>query len=84
MCVLYNQPQPFDLSAVFGAGGHNIDPGGINAAVSQDIRQLRNVLLDPVKSPGKELPQIMWKHFRRINSYRHTEPLHLRPDITAV
>ena len=84
MCVLYNQPQPFDLSAVFGAGGHNIDPGGINAAVSQDIRQLRNVLLDPVKSPGKELAEVMGKYLGWIDTRCLTQPLHLCPDIASV
>ena len=35
---LYHQSQPLDLPAVLGAGGHNVDSGGINAAVSQNIR----------------------------------------------
>lgn len=52
------------------SGGHNIDPGGINAAVSQDIRQLRNILLDAVKGPYKELPQIMGKDLGGIDA-RH-------------
>ena len=84
MCVLYNQPQPFDLSAVFGAGGHNIDPGGINAAVSQDIRQLRNILLNAVKGPCKELPQIVWKDLGGIDPCCPAQPFHLRPNVTAV
>ena len=46
---------------MFGAGGHNIDPGCINAAVTQDIRQLCNILLNAVESTGKELPQIVGK-----------------------
>ena len=37
----------------FGAGGHNIDSGGIDAAVPQNIRQLRNILLNAVESTGK-------------------------------
>lgn len=50
---LHHQAQPLDLSAVFGAGGHNIDSGGIDAAVPQNIRQLRNILFDTVESAGK-------------------------------
>ena len=68
MCVLYNQPQPLDLAAMLGAGGHNIDPGGINATVPQNIRQLRNVLLDPIKCPCKELAKVVGKDFGRIDT----------------
>ena len=50
----------------FGAGGHNIDSGGIDAAVPQNIRQLCNILLNAVESTGKELPQIVGKDFGRI------------------
>ena len=81
---LYHQPQTLDLSAVLGAGGHNVDPGGINAAVSQDIRQLRNILLNAVKSPGKELTEVVGKDLGRIDTRRLTQPLHLRPDIASV
>ena len=59
---LYNQPEPFDFSAVLGTGGHNIDPGGVDTAVTQDIRQFSNILFDAVKGPGKELSQIVGKH----------------------
>ena len=69
---------------MFGAGGHNIDPGGINAAVSQDIRQLRNVLLDPVKSPGKELAEVMGKYLGFLDTRFPAKLLHLSPNAAAV
>ena len=69
---------------MFGAGGHNIDPGCINAAVTQDIRQLCNILLNAVESTGKELPQIVGKDLGRIYIRRMTQPFHLRPYIAAV
>ena len=64
---LYHQSQPLDLPAVLGAGGHNVDSGGINAAVSQNIRQLCNVLLNAVKGSCKEFPQIVGKDLGRID-----------------
>ena len=65
---LHHKSQSLDLSAVFGAGGHNIDPCGINAAVSQNIRQLCNVLLDAIKGSGKELAQIVGKNLGRVDA----------------
>lgn len=81
---LHHQPQPLNLSAVFGAGGHYIDPGCVNAAVPQDVRQFRNILLNAIESPGKELAQIVWKDFGRVNARRLTQPFHLCPNVAAV
>ena len=81
---LYHQPQPLDLSAVLGAGGYNIDPGGINAAVPQDIRQLCNILLNAIEGPGKELAEVMGKDLGGIDTRCLTQPFHLRPDIASV
>ena len=68
----------------FGAGGHNIDSGGIDAAVPQNIRQLRNILLNAVESTGKELPQIVGKDFGRIYIRYMAQPFHLCPYIAAI
>ena len=81
---LNHQPHPFDLPAVLGAGGHNIDPGGIDAAVSKDIRQLGNILLNAVKSTGKELAKIMRKDLGRIYFRRMTQSFHLLPDVATI
>ena len=81
---LYHQSQPLYLPAVFGAGGHNIGPGGIDAAVSQDVGQLCNVLLDPIKGSRKKLPQIMGKDLGWIDTRRPAQPFHLRPYIASV
>lgn len=74
---LYYQTQPLDLSAVLGAGGHNIYSGGINAAVSQNVRQFRNIFLDAIKGSGKELAQVMGKDLGGIYLGRMAQPLHL-------
>ena len=47
---------------MFIAGGDNINSCGVDAAVAENIRQLGNILLDTVKGPGKELPQIVGKY----------------------
>ena len=56
---LCQKSKPFYLTAVFRPRGYNIDPGGIDAAVSQDIRQLGNILFNPVKGSGKQFSQVV-------------------------
>ena len=50
---LHHQPQSLDHAAVLRAGSDDIDPGGIDAAVSQNIRQLSDVLFHTVKGAGE-------------------------------
>ena len=57
-----HQPKPLDHPPVFRAGGDDIDPRGVDGAVPQNVRQLRDILLHAVKCPGKELAQVVWKH----------------------
>ena len=52
---------PFDLPSVLTSRCHNIDTGGLNATVSEDICQLCNILFNAVKGTGKELAEIMRK-----------------------
>lgn len=51
-CLL-QEAQALDLAAVFPAGGHKIDPGSIDGAMPQNIRQLGNILLQRIESPGE-------------------------------
>ena len=81
---LYDQTEPFDFPAMLGAGGYDIDPGGVDTVVTQNIRQLGNILFNAVECPGEELSQIMGKDFRGIDPGGSAQPLHLRPDVTAV
>lgn len=62
MRSLYHQSQPFDFPAMLDASTHNVDPGGVDAAVAQDICQFGDDLLNAVKSSGKQLAQIVWKY----------------------
>lgn len=81
---LHDQPQPLDFSAVLGAGGHNINAGRVNAAMAQDVCQLRNILFNAIESSGKEFPQIVREHLAGIDSSLLTQRFHLRPDTTAI
>ena len=76
--------QALQLPAVFPAGGHDIDAGGLDAAVSQNICQLCDIFAGGIEAAGKELAQIMRKHLARIHICRGAKPLHLRPHIAAV
>ena len=62
---LYDKPQPLDFAAVFGAGGHDIDSCGVDAAVPQNVGKLGNVLFDAIESAGKEFAQIVGENLRR-------------------
>ena len=64
--------------------GHDIDPGGVDAAVAQDIRQLGDILFDAVKGPGKKLPQIVGEYFGCLYLSFFAKLLHLSPDAGAV
>ncbi len=59
--LLYHQPQPFYFLPVLPAGGHDINPCGINTAVTQDICQLGDILFHSIKRPCEEFPQVMRK-----------------------
>lgn len=44
---------PVELPLVFSAGGDDVDPGGVDTTVTQNIRQLGNVVVNGVELPGK-------------------------------
>lgn len=81
---LYDKTQPLDLPPVFRSGGHNIDSGGVDGAVTQDIGKLCDVLFDTVKGAGEKLSQIVGKHLGRLYPGRFTQLFHSRPDVAAV
>ena len=64
--------------------GHDIDTSGVDTAVSQNICQLSDVLIDSVKCPGEEFSQIVRKHLAFLDTGGFTQLLHLPPDAAAV
>lgn len=74
----------FHSSAVLAAGGNDIDSGCVDAAVAENVRQLCNVLFNPVKCAGKQMPQVMRKDLFRVYPRLLAKAFHLPPDIGAV
>ena len=64
--------------------GHGIDPGRVDIAVSQYIRQVKKILPFFPEHPGKKVAEIMGEYLIRTDSGCGTDGFHLRPDITAV
>ena len=71
-CRHGQQSQPLHPTAVFCAGGHDVDTCCIDAAVTENIRKLCNVFFHTIKCPGKKLPQIMREHLVRNYFYLRT------------
>ncbi len=69
---------------MFGAGGHDIDAGGIDGAVTQNICQLGNVLFDAVEGAGEQLTQIVGKHLGRFHPGGFAQLFHCRPDVASI
>lgn len=73
----------FHTAAVLGAGGDNVNPRGIDAAVTENICKLGNILFNSVEHTGEQVAQVMRKHLLRIDICLYTECFHLSPDIRA-
>ena len=80
----YNQTESLHLLPVFSAGGHDVDAGGVDAAVAQNIRQFGDILFQLIESAGKELAQIMGKDLAWAHVGFATERFHLGPYTGAV
>ena len=45
----------------------DVEPGGVDAGMAQNVRQLRDVLLHIVEHPREEVPQVMREHLARFH-----------------
>lgn len=63
---------------------HDVDAGRIDAAVAQNVRQLRDILLHSVERTGKQLAQVVRKDLAGLHPRLFAERLHLRPDIASI
>lgn len=52
---LYDQPHIFHTLPVFVAGSNNINAGGVDTAVTEDVSEFCNILFNTVKSAGKQM-----------------------------
>ena len=67
---------------MFRAGGHQVDAGGVDGAVSQQIRHLRDVPAGPVEHGGEQMPQVMGKDLGRGDPRRLADGFHFAPDLS--
>ena len=49
------------------AGADNIDPRGVDTAVTENIGEFGNILFDAIKHAGEQVPQVMREHLVRID-----------------
>lgn len=63
---------------------HNIDSSRLYAGVSQKVRQLCHILLQAVKRPGKQMPEVVGKHLSLPHPRLGAEGPHLPPDVGTV
>lgn len=64
--------------------GRYIDPCGIDAAVSEDIRKVADVFMHVIVGARKEMAEVMRKCFFQCNACFFGVFLHFRPDVAAV
>ena len=69
---------------MFQAGGHDIDSGGVDAAVAQNVRQLGNVLFQTIEGSGEQLAQIVGEHLAGLHPGFFTKSFHLCPNIASI
>ena len=81
---LYNQSQPLNFSPVLGSGGHDVDAGGVDAAVAQNVGQLGDVLFNAVEGAGEQLAEIVGKDLAGLHVGLLAQGFHLCPDIAPI
>ena len=63
------------------AGADDIDPRRIDTAVTENVCELGDVLLNTVKHTGEQVAQVVWKHLIRIDVRFLAQRFHIPPDI---
>ena len=58
----YPYLQPVQDPFVFFYAGSHIDPGSLDGGMTQYVRQMGHVLLHRIKTPGKQVAEIMWEN----------------------
>ena len=58
---LGDQPQLIQGPGMLGAGGDEVDAGGLDAGVAQHVSQLCHIPAHPVETPGKQVAQVVGK-----------------------
>lgn len=80
---LCHQAKAVDLPGVLGAGGEQVNAGGVDAAVAQHVGQHGDVVAGAVKGAGKQVPQVVRVHLAGGHAGQAAKGFHLGPDLPA-
>ena len=69
---------------MLGPRGQDVDAGRVDAGMAQDICQLSDILFHPIKGSGKQVAQVVGKHFVRQDTGLPAECLHFSPNIASI
>ena len=74
----------FHSSAVFRAGGNNINSGCVDTAVAENVGKFCNIFFDAVKCSCEQVAKIMRKYLLQIDICIFAQGFHLSPNVRAV
>ena len=80
LCKSSDQTQLVQLPEVLFSRGHEVNPGGLDAAVPQHIRQPHHVVAGAIEGPGEQTAEIVGEYFRPLHARRFAEGFHTGPD----
>lgn len=66
---------------MFCPGSDDIDPGGVDIAMPQNIRQFCDIVVDTVKCTGEQVAQRMRKYLAWRDICLFAKGFHFPPDI---
>lgn len=78
---LEDQMKAFQSFDMFASRGNEIDPGGVDGAVTQYVGQLRHVPADAVETAGEQMPQVVGEHLSGFHIGHAAQLLHFQPDL---
>ena len=81
---VYPYIHAIDYIFMIAYAGRHIDPGGFDGRVSENIRQMGQIPLNRVKTPGKQMSEIMGKHLRLLHPCLAAVLFHLMAYITTI
>lgn len=80
---LYYQPHIFHLAFMFSTGSNNVDPCGVDTAVTENVGELGYILFNTVKCTGEKMAKIVREYLIRRYPCLLAQRFHLTPDITS-
>lgn len=69
------------MPLLFRPADHQVNVGGVDATVAEDIRKAHDVPADAVECSGEQMPQIVGGHLGRLHPRRLAQPLEFVPDL---